>query len=1248
MISRLKDTLLLVGDVNSDRPQLREIFEASFNLLEAENLPQAAMLLEQNDGCIAAVLVDLTEMDEEDVLAVNRAAHWGSDNEIPILSLIVPTGDGSREELAFTRGASDVIFKPYTPISIRRRVQVLVDLHLHKWHLETLVQEQRETIRNANQIVLDALSAIIEHRNTESGNHVLRIRRFTKILLEDLAANCPEYNLTDTVIDCIASASTLHDIGKISIPDAILNKPGKLTGEEFEVMKTHTTVGSQLVQNLSGIGDVEYLRFAYNIALYHHERWDGQGYPAGLKGDDIPICAQVVGIADAFDALTTVRAYKPAFSYDQSINMILNGECGAFSPKLLESFKHVRSQFVTLAHQYSDGYSPKSDHITIPLPGPIWHKPELTSLQLSQVKYQTLLHYTNDTVIEFDLDSRLYHVMYSPNPDLETLLLNAPFEDIIHHLLDSSVHPDDRETVASIQKCFFREFFDLDLRKKTFRCRIYSPTQLKHLPYEITMLRVNTQNSEQRIVIVVLHRVNEAESSGHSEAPKSLHASPALYGLVSSALRCHCDKYMTIDEGARDLYALTGYTEDELQNRFAMRYTDLILPDDRPAFLEAMQTLMDSGGKTETEYRLVRKDGSTLWVLTKSRAYVEADGREYIYHAIRDNSLSKATYHQLQTTIERNQVIIDQSGAIIFEWNILSDTLYCSPKWEEHFGYKPISQNYGKQIGVATHFHPDDLPVFRDAVRQIKENHETISLDVRIANANAKYLWTKITATAYLDENGVLTRIIGMLQDIDALKQAEFTLKEQAERDPLTKLFNKASTQLLISEYLSMRDPDTMAAMLILDLDNFKQINDNYGHLYGDTILSQVSSTLKRHLRSQDIIGRIGGDAFLVFMCDIPNAELVNARCERLLQAFHDLMAQNAPGLNTSCSIGVSLVPYHGSSYTELFRHADEALYLSKNRGKRTYTIYDPSVPPTASAGINHTTRIDSDEDPGMANASFVRYVFRRLYESNDIIPAIDDILSYIGEQLNVSRVYIFENSDDNTTCSNTFEWCNEGIVPEKDELQNISYITDIPGWQNVYNERGIFYCTDITQLAPQFRAILEPQDIKSMLQCSINDQGVFRGYVGFDECSIHRMWTQEQINMLEFLAEVLAMFLLKKRTQDKAVAMAESLRHILDQQDNWTYVIDPVTCELKFLNSATRKLAPESEVGMVCYRAFMGRDSRCENCPARRDQQGKFGSAVIENPNLRVKVQASASEINWNGEASCLVTCRDLTNATD
>jgi len=480
---------------------------------------------------------------------------------------------------------------------------------------------------------------------------------------------------------------------------------------------------------------------------------------------------------------------------------------------------------------------------------------------------------------------------------------------------------------------------------------------------------------------------------------------------------------------------------------------------------------------------------------------------------------------------------------------------------------------------------------------------------------------------------------------VDALKRAEIALKEQAERDPLTKLLNKASTQQLVTEYLTEREDNALAALLLLDLDNFKAVNDNYGHLYGDTVLSQVGYGLKRLFRGNDIIGRMGGDEFLILMKDIPHTDLVQTRCRQLLDTLRPKLEEVAPGLNVSCSIGAALIPAHGTSYTELFRRSDEALYLAKSEGKNTFVLYNPADQRSfqMASGARTATRIDSDEQPGMANASFVRFVFRQLYESHDIERTFNEILAYVGEQLNVSRVYIFENNEDNTTCSNTFEWCNTGVEPQIEILQNVSYIDDIAGWPDVFNEKGIFYCTDITTLEPHFRAILEPQGIKSMLHCSILDNGVFRGYVGFDDCTRHRLWTQDQVDLLQFLSEVLAMFLVKKRMQDRITRQADNMRRILDSQDAWIYVIDPESCDLKFINAKTRKLAPDGRVNTPCYKTFMQRNARCEGCPAENILETGSCSAIVENPIFHLRTNAQATKILWNGEDACLLTVTEL-----
>lgn len=1241
MVVRLRDTLLLVGG-SEERRALRGTFEREYDLLEAENIHQAVMLLEQNRDCIAAVLSDTEKPEKKEAELLVGACCDETGADIPLVIFVDEDEGAEDEELAFGIGAADVVHKPFLSAALYRRIQVIIDLYLQRAQLAEAVKRQAETIRRSNQVMLDALSAIIEHRSTESGRHVLRIRSFTRILLEEVAANFPEFGLTEQSIHTISSASALHDIGKISVPDAILNKPGKLTAEEYEVMKCHTTVGSELVQHLEGIGDEEFLRYAYNIALYHHERWDGGGYPVGLKGDEIPICAQVVGIADAYDALTTERVYKKALSCTTAVNMILNGECGAFSPGLCECFKRVRDRFAALAIQYADGLTPQNEAITAPLPKPMWSGGALSSAQLLQVKYQTLMHYTGDTVIEVNLDDNVYHVMYNPNVVAEAAKNKRSVRALLGQILNH-VHPDDMAAAEELRNCLEGGFFTSEQRRKRVFLRFYEAGEQNYHPYRVTLLRLNTRNMERRAALLMFHyiRAEGEEEVGKTLTPPSdVRRSPALQGLLSSAIRCRSDKGMTLCGGEEELFILSGYTTEDIARSFGGRYLDMVCQEDRAAVSETMELLQRDLSRGELEYRLQCKDGAVRWVMDKCRAYLEEDGTISLYHALTDHSRIKENYRNYEDDIERNRTIIENSNGIVFEWDMGSDTMYCSPKWEEHFGYAPVSKNYSSQMGIATHFHPDDLPTVREAINKLKTEYGSISVDVRIADSNAKYLWTHISGTGQLDSEGKLKRIVGILQDVDAIKRAELALREKAERDPLTRLLNKDTSRQTISDAMSRGEKD-LSALMVLDLDNFKHINDTYGHLYGDAVLTQVGAALKKLFRENDIIGRVGGDEFVVYMRNIPAEELLHRRCQMMLDTFSTLLREMAPELNVSCSIGAAFYPCHGEDYITLFRHADEALYRAKTAGKNTYTVYDPSLERGAMVE-RAATAIDSDTQPGMAEGSFVRFVFQRLYESRDILSTIDELLRYVGQQLNVDRVYIFENNADNTACSNTFEWCGEGIPSEKENLQNVSYIDDIAGWPDVFDEKGIFYCTDITTLAPQFRAVLEPQGIKSMLQCAIYDDGVFRGYVGFDDCTIHCLWTKEQVDVLQFMAQVLAMFLLKKRTQDSLRETVSLLYTLLDRQQEWLYVIDPATYELQFVNAAARKLSPHIAAGMVCHEALHRRDVPCEGCPARDLPRGQKAESCILNHNLRIHGCVQAEKLDWKGQELCLMTVKE------
>ncbi len=329
-----KEKILIADDSAMNRAILTEMLGDGYEILEAENGRQAVSIMQTNVD-IDLLLLDIMmpEMDGFDVLAMMNKYHWIDD--IPVI-MISAENASSYVERAYDLGATDYISRPFDMAIVRRRVINTLMLYAKQKRLVRLVAEQVYEKEKSNSTMINILSHIVEFRNGESGLHVLHIQTATGILLRTLVRKNDKYNLNAADISLISTASALHDIGKINIPASILNKPGKLTKEEFDTMKTHTTTGAEILDKLPFQQESPLVKTAYAICRWHHERWDGRGYPDGLKGEDIPIAAQVVAMADVYDALTSERCYKKAFGHDKAMEMILNGECGQFNPLLLE------------------------------------------------------------------------------------------------------------------------------------------------------------------------------------------------------------------------------------------------------------------------------------------------------------------------------------------------------------------------------------------------------------------------------------------------------------------------------------------------------------------------------------------------------------------------------------------------------------------------------------------------------------------------------------------------------------------------------------------------------------------------------------------------------------------------------------------------------------------------------------------------------------------------------------------------
>lgn len=329
-----RETILIVDDSAMNRMLLSDILADTYNIIEAEDGEQAIAILQQHASEISIVVLDMVmpKVDGFGVLEAMNENRW-----IQFLPVVSISTESSPEfvERAYSLGVTDFINRPFDELIVIRRVSNTIKLYAKQRKLTNMVANEIFEKERNGSLMITILSHIVEFRNGESGMHVMNIGTLTEILLNQISKKDDKYYLPYAERDLIVKALALHDIGKISIPEEVLNKPGKLTDEEFEAMKQHTVIGYQMLSDL-GFQDEPLVKVSREITRWHHERYDGRGYPDGLKGDEIPLSAQIVSLADVYDALTSERVYKPAFSHEKAIQMILNGECGAFNPLLLE------------------------------------------------------------------------------------------------------------------------------------------------------------------------------------------------------------------------------------------------------------------------------------------------------------------------------------------------------------------------------------------------------------------------------------------------------------------------------------------------------------------------------------------------------------------------------------------------------------------------------------------------------------------------------------------------------------------------------------------------------------------------------------------------------------------------------------------------------------------------------------------------------------------------------------------------
>lgn len=598
--------------------------------------------------------------------------------------------------------------------------------------------------------------------------------------------------------------------------------------------------------------------------------------------------------------------------------------------------------------------------------------------------------------------------------------------------------------------------------------------------------------------------------------------------MPGGVINCRNDAALTLVYMSDMFLKMIGYTRAQLKEEKENSLKALIPEEEFEPLMAEVERQLSLGDTKEIQYRLRRRDGSCIWVLDKGHLVRDIQGNQSFCCILVDITERIGAERELQLSLQRHRIILEQTNDIIFEWSRASHSLMLSPAWKRQFGPPPnvdllfTAASNAEQERV----YPDDLKAVKMFALALTPEKPASSLKMRIRDLESQFRWCQVRITAQFDAEGQVIKYLGVIRDIDDEMRSTQVLLQKAQRDSLTGLNNRETTRELIEQCMK-ENPDGVHAMLIIDLDDFKKINDSNGHLYGDAALRTFGSKLKSFFREEDIIGRYGGDEFLIFLPNVGSKEKAVHHSEKLLQKIQE--ETSGKDALSSFSAGIAVCPEQEATYDQLFREADIALYQAKQAGKNQCMLYHSADFPMLS--------ITQEESYAIRSQKQTQTDFDLLYDSPNTKAAIQNLLEIIGRQYNVSRVYVFECSEDGRFMSNTFEWCNDGITAEIEALQNMP-LENYENYFGNFDENGIFYCGDMDDLPLTQQKVLSSQGILSILQCTMSDQGKVWGFVGFDDCKTQRSWDSVQIFALNRCARIISVFLRKLRFEQKLERM--------------------------------------------------------------------------------------------------------------
>lgn len=514
---------------------------------------------------------------------------------------------------------------------------------------------------------------------------------------------------------------------------------------------------------------------------------------------------------------------------------------------------------------------------------------------------------------------------------------------------------------------------------------------------------------------------------------------------------------------------------------------------------------------------------------------------------------------------KRYDTILKHTQGAIWEFDIATETLTkTDPDLGLYSGFSSIA-DVGKYIIEHHLIYPDDLNKFNEFYENAKAGAPEIATEIRAKDISGKYIWFELIGTSVTNQEGEPISVIGQTNNINEKKQIFEELEESAKRDSLTKLYNRSSGVELINEIIAASNEDDLHALFMIDVDNFKGINDTYGHTFGDAVLLELSSKLQKTFRSEHVIARFGGDEFIAFLSNVPTGEYVKSLAAKISSIFSDIVANDSNVQKITGSVGISLYPKDGTTFNVLFQKADMALYYSKSMGKNCYSFYTRDL----MSSMNYLPSTNKDtqehylhtENKTVIDSSILSNTVDILCDAKQLSTSINLVLNLIGSYYELDYLCIYELSEDNQHLQITFDWAS-------DPAQKITnYITQIPieiGHELEFYRNssvGIFYHNDALSLPykdSKYSSIMKKLHTHSIFQCGIREQGQHQDFIEAARNNSNRNWTKVELDTLTMTAKVIGSYLIKLRTEETATELTK--KDLLTRSNNLFSFVEEAT----------------------------------------------------------------------------------------